>query len=86
MKRQSCRFGAAFCGLGASGRSVRRFTSFREAVSSRIEQAKSNGRVEKGNSQYTPVSDRGPLIPFLFGLGLFYGGAGLNYLYWGWLE
>ena len=55
-------------GVGAFGCSVRSFASFGETSSSGLKQPQRNSRIEKGNYQYSPISDGGPLIPFVLGL------------------
>ncbi|WP_331959279.1 hypothetical protein [Candidatus Binatus sp.] len=58
----------------------------RSLRSSRVQQTERDQSVEKSDAEDSPIRNRGPLIPFLFGLVLLYGGAWLNYLNWRWLD
>lgn len=75
-----------FRGFGGSERGVGASLGRASGVFGRDEQTDRDRSVQNGDNENAPIGDGGPLIPFLLGVGLFYGGARPEYLYWGWLD
>lgn len=86
IRRDLCSIGAFLRGFSGNLGLFQCLGSELRLLSSGIEQAERDHSIQNGNNENAPISNRGPLIPFLLGLLLFYGGAWLNYLYWGWLD
>jgi hypothetical protein len=51
-----------------------------------FQQTGSNNGIQESDRQDPPIGNCGPVVPFLCGLFLFYGGTLLNYMNWGWQD